>query len=67
MRKNLGRILVLGVWPCVDRHLFPFCMVALVTMALVKWRCISKYPQCEDSVSKGAQQKQMKHLLSPQP
>ena len=67
MRKNLGRILVLGVWPCADRHLFPFCMVALVTMALVKWRCIGKSPQCEDTVSKGAQQKQMKHLLSSQP
>ena len=45
----------------------PLCMVALVTMALVKWRCTGKSPQCEDSVSKGAQQRQMKHLLSPQP
>lgn len=45
----------------------PFCMVALVTMALVKWRCIGKSPQWEDTVSKGAQQRQMKHLLSPQP
>ena len=45
----------------------PLCMVALVTMALVKWRCTGKSPQCEDTVSKGAQQRQMKHLLSPQP
>lgn len=23
MTKKLGRILVLGVWPCSDRHLLP--------------------------------------------
>lgn len=77
VKEKLGKIVVLGAGPCGDSP--PPPPRTLVekqgpgspsARSPWPWRngdALASPPQCKDAVSKGAQQKQMKDLLSPRP
>ena len=78
VKEKLGKILVLGAGPCGDSSPCPTLVEkqgpgspsAWSPWLPWPWRngdALASSPQCEDAVSKGAQQKQMKDLLSPRP